>query len=328
MPWQSAQTSPQTIEPGKCRPRRFWVARQTATLAAGLGVGALLLVASPAQAGSYQITASRDSYLKQSSSNDNFQIDSELLVKTISGDTLRAVYYFDLSSIPSGETVTHANLRLYVTQSADSAVRVHRITDSWTESGVTWNNTAADFDATQDATFTPSSTEVFLTIGITALVQGWRSGTANHGVMLISAGIDQRSKFTSREWSTSSQRPRLDVTTVLTANISTSKISQVLQDPANGTTNPKLIPGAAVRYTITAINTGAGAASNVLVTDPVPANLTYAAGSLTLAAASLTDASDADAGAYNSGTRTITVNIGTLAASGGSATITLNATID
>jgi uncharacterized repeat protein (TIGR01451 family) len=46
-----------------------------------------------------------------------------------------------------------------------------------------------------------------------------------------------------------------------------TKNSCVLNDPINGTTNPKRIPGATIRYAVQVTNTGIGAASNVFATD-------------------------------------------------------------
>jgi hypothetical protein len=98
---------------------------------------ALLILAPPAQATTTTIIAGRDSYLKLGNPNDTFANDVELLVKEKSGDQLRAVYHFALSSLPAGESVTSATLKLFVTQSTNTLVNVHRIIDSWTESGVT-----------------------------------------------------------------------------------------------------------------------------------------------------------------------------------------------
>ncbi|HTU67941.1 MAG TPA: hypothetical protein VMF52_18475 [Steroidobacteraceae bacterium] len=52
------------------------------------------------------------------------------------------------------------------------------------------------------------------------------------------------------------------------------KTSTVLSDPANGTSNPKRIPLATVRYDITVTNSGPGTvdANTLVLTDPVPAN--------------------------------------------------------
>lgn len=61
-----------------------------------------------------------------------------------------------------------------------------------------------------------------------------------------------------------------------------------------GGTQPE--PGALLRYTVTVSVPGSGTATGVVVTDTVPANTTYVAGTLRLNAASLTDIADPDAG--------------------------------
>jgi uncharacterized repeat protein (TIGR01451 family) len=59
-------------------------------------------------------------------------------------------------------------------------------------------------------------------------------------------------------------------------SLQVSKISQVVSDPVNGTSNPKSIPGSVQLYTITVTNSGVGAvdAASLIVTDAVPANTT------------------------------------------------------
>jgi uncharacterized repeat protein (TIGR01451 family) len=117
--------------------------------------------------------------------------------------------------------------------------------------------------------------------------------------------------------------------TVSTATLSVTKTSTVVSDPFNGTTNPKRIPGAVVRYSIVVTNSGAANATNVVVRDAIPASTTYAASTITLNAGALTDAGDLDAGdmgATNSGE--VTVNIGPLASSGGTATVTFDVTVN
>ena len=68
--------------------------------------------------------------------------------------------------------------------------------------------------------------------------------------------------------------------TVATADISVAKSSVVVEDPFNGTTNPKAIPGATIRYCISITNGSATAADDVTVTDNVPNNTEYVAGSM------------------------------------------------
>ena len=59
------------------------------------------------------------------------------------------------------------------------------------------------------------------------------------------------------------------------AKLTISKALTVVSDPVNGTTNPKLIPGAIVDYVITITNAGTGPVdlSTVVINDPIPANL-------------------------------------------------------
>jgi uncharacterized repeat protein (TIGR01451 family) len=85
-------------------------------------------------------------------------------------------------------------------------------------------------------------------------------------------------------------------------------------------------PGTTLTYTIEITNSGSADASNVVMTDPVPANTTYVAGSITQDGASLTDGADGD-NATSDGT-TVTVDVGTLAGAGGRTEITFQATID
>ena len=66
------------------------------------------------------------------------------------------------------------------------------------------------------------------------------------------------------------------------------KKSQVLEDPLNGTTNPKRIPGAIVEYTITIENTSDSAASGLTVTDILTAAV---AGEVEFVAGSIVNAS-------------------------------------
>jgi uncharacterized repeat protein (TIGR01451 family) len=62
--------------------------------------------------------------------------------------------------------------------------------------------------------------------------------------------------------------------------LSVTKISSVLTDYVSAA-NPKSIPGALVRYCILVTNTGSVTTSNVSVSDPIPPEVTYVAGSMT-----------------------------------------------
>ncbi|HYI48471.1 MAG TPA: hypothetical protein VEX35_08410 [Allosphingosinicella sp.] len=66
--------------------------------------------------------------------------------------------------------------------------------------------------------------------------------------------------------------------TILAAALTATKSSRVISDPLNGTTNPKMIPGAVVEYCITVANgSGGAAAANVAISDTLPATTAYEA---------------------------------------------------
>jgi uncharacterized repeat protein (TIGR01451 family) len=75
--------------------------------------------------------------------------------------------------------------------------------------------------------------------------------------------------------------------------------SATILDPFGGN---RPVPGAVITYTLVATVSGSGTLNNLVINDPIPAGVTYQAGSITHEAAGLTDAADADAGNFN-GTR-------------------------
>ena len=132
--------------------------------------------------------------------------------------------------------------------------------------------------------------------------------------------------------------------TVNSLTLTVGKAVLVYSDPTNGVVNgtppnyadcticPKAIPGATLRYTITATVTGSGTALNVVITDPIPANTAYTAGTLKwnngTTTKSLSDAKDGDEGDVGGTTAgTVTVNTGNLT-SAAAQTITFDVTVN
>ena len=104
--------------------------------------------------------------------------------------------------------------------------------------------------------------------------------------------------------------------------------TSAIADPLGGA---QPIPGATITYTLVVSVTGTGSADAVALSDAIPANTTYVAGSMTRNAAALTDASDApvdDADFGVSAANAITVGLGNLPAGGPPETITFQVTIN
>jgi clumping factor A len=93
-----------------------------------------------------------------------------------------------------------------------------------------------------------------------------------------------------------------------------------------------LLPGDVVEYTITVTNTGNDASVNTIVTDPLPAGVTYVPASIRItsgpgAGGPFTDDADNDRGQYIAGTRTVRARLGTaLAANPGGGSLAINQT--
>jgi len=86
--------------------------------------------------------------------------------------------------------------------------------------------------------------------------------------------------------------------------------------------------GATLTYSI-AVTARGGTASNVVISDPIPANTTYMAGSLTLNGASLSDAADGDAGDVGvSAANSVTVNLGNINSAASTQTISFKVIIN
>lgn len=60
------------------------------------------------------------------------------------------------------------------------------------------------------------------------------------------------------------------------AGVTVSKTSRVISDPVNGSTDPKAVPGAIVEYCIAITNNGGFAATDISVSDPLPAQVSFA----------------------------------------------------
>jgi len=106
--------------------------------------------------------------------------------------------------------------------------------------------------------------------------------------------------------------------------VSLLKSASIL-DPFGGS-DP--VPGATITYSIDVTVTGAGTATGVVISDPIPVDTTYVSSSMTLGGVPLTDAVDGLDGADFGITalNTITIDMGDLTA--GTQTITFDVTIN
>ncbi len=144
--------------------------------------------------------------------------------------------------------------------------------------------------------------------GVTLTATGREAGAVNsQGAALVqtaganTAGMD--TVFGDAAGATDAARDAAfsarDDYTVSAAALTAIKSSRIISDPLNGTTNPKMIPGATIQYCIAISNAaGAATATSVTISDPIPANLTF----------------DSAFGVRTNGTATIVGSVATCAA--------------
>ena len=135
------------------------------------------------------------------------------------------------------------------------------------------------------------------------------------------AGLTEKDNFAtvSDDASASVNSNTVTVTISTNPNLLLTKTS----NPAAG----PLDPGDSVTYTMVVSNTGSASATDVLVTDPIPANTGYVLGSLTFDAAAQSDPDDGDTGHFDAVANRTVFDIGSLAA-GASHTLTFQVVID
>lgn len=144
----------------------------------------------------------KDALISSYTSGNNYGTTPEFdaLAWTNSGNPVnfRSLLEFDLSSIPSSAVISAASLSLFhnptsvnngaqhSSLSGPNNTVLRRITQSWSESTVTWNNQPATTTANEVALAASSGTsDDFLNIDVTALINDIRNNpNAGYGLML------------------------------------------------------------------------------------------------------------------------------------------------
>ena len=168
-------------------------------------------------------TGGKDTFVWTDFSSNNYGINNALYagVETPTTDITRSFIEFDLSGIPSTSIVNYARFYLYYWGDGPSAtagdVGVYRITESWDEGSVTWDdqpNAVASPAAIKTIPLYPGSV-VSQQWDLDDLVQGWISGVfTNNGMMLRDANegtAEDHKYFYSSDHGTASQRPKLTI---------------------------------------------------------------------------------------------------------------------
>lgn len=119
-------------------------------------------------------------------------------------------YVSGMLSVPAGATLTSATLSVYCESPEEGTVSIYRITDPWTEMGVTWANFGGAYDPTPVASFATTAVGWY-SVDVTSLVEDWMDGTYENYGFLFRQPDAYVSLFWSSEYSNPALRPKLEI---------------------------------------------------------------------------------------------------------------------
>lgn len=144
-----------------------------------------------------------------------------------------------------------------------------------------------------------------------ATIPAGRSNGTTDTLTVTGTSYADATKTANVQWTTTVTAPVLAITKELVRVVHPEGVLNYSESPctpANKSTGAgcSYYPGSVVTYQITATNNGAGNLTNLVITDPIPANMTYKTGTIragtsvgTLSAR--TDEADGDGGRYDGG---------------------------
>jgi hypothetical protein len=200
--------------------------------------------------------AGKDAYLNSLTPNVNGgtveDFDAEAWTNGGNPVVLRSSIEFDLSSVPAGTTITSANLTLYFNPtslngsdhsqlSGSNASWLRRITSSWQENTITWNNqpsTTTYNEVNIPAHTTPQQDYV---LDVTAAIQGMvDTPSANFGfmIMLQTEQFYRALLFATSDHPNSAVHPKLEIcyaSSIGVAEIFGEGQINIYPNPSNGT---------------------------------------------------------------------------------------------
>jgi hypothetical protein len=193
-------------------------------------------------------TTGMDSYIRQGSDANYGSQTTFRIGKTVSGIEYRGLIEFNLSSVPSTDTVVSAIIELYNEVSSGNnniTIRAYRLTSSWSEAEVGWNNrslnnqwssSGGDYGEEIASVVITNSSLNYYNLSIRNTVQAWINGTYdNYGIILI-AGDAQNGdirEFSTSESTNSLTRPKIiiDHTENAAPIINNITIDSLISDP-------------------------------------------------------------------------------------------------
>jgi alpha-tubulin suppressor-like RCC1 family protein/fibronectin type 3 domain-containing protein len=161
--------------------------------------------------------SSADSWVNQAASTTNYGTATIVYAQNRASNARRTLVKFDLSQIPAGSSINSATLEIYAASApaVSQTLNVHRVTGSWTETGVTWS-TMPTFNSTADASITGGTTSGWKVWNVLPVLRSWVDGTYENDGFIIKCATETGTttysySFASKEYATAGYRPVLRV---------------------------------------------------------------------------------------------------------------------
>jgi hypothetical protein len=133
----------------------------------------------------FEFDSEADAMVDEANPNQNYGTSVGMDVRSQDGNrNRRSFVWFDVSWIESGATINKAELELCAGSQASGDSRtyeVHRVTSSWNETSIKWNNQPSVAGSPTDSTKAPKDPGKCIKWNVKADVQAWVDGTPNHG---------------------------------------------------------------------------------------------------------------------------------------------------
>ena len=143
---------------------------------------------------------------------------TSLLVRNVgTGGTRHTFVKFDLSTLPTGVSVSQATLRLYLNKVDNpGSIEVYAVTSPWDEATLNAATVPTVGPILTTIPLAASAEDKFVAIDITSTVQAWLAGTlTNNGIAILpSAANPVRVAFDSKESTGTSHAPEIEAAPV------------------------------------------------------------------------------------------------------------------
>ncbi len=200
-------------------------------------------------------------------------------------------FRFDGFAIPDGATIVSASLQFTIESSspggspsnrivgeaADDAPTFVEATNNITNRATTSASVIWNYPPWPGMGSGPAEQSPDLSLIIQEIVDrlGWSSGNALVLIFEPNSGDDKRLAWTFDGSSADAAVLDIEYSVGGLPALLVMKATFTLEDPVNGTTDPKAIPGATERYLVEVTNSGPGTvdADTMFISDPIPANM-------------------------------------------------------